>query len=253
MVKDGVIYFNFPITILKGYTAEWCSGLEDQRAKLLRILYYVIYERNKKDGAFVADLAKCKKEGINANALPYKNGVEMMFKEGHWLREYDNYDGPYFSISQDLLAKFFGNESSQEEREHLLAYLALKSIVGVRHYYKTNRFMLASRMACNRSTVKEEELPEEIAKYLKRYWFDKLREDLFKEYNIAFYSDSRTKGFYVSLKKTDDGRPDLVWLAKRINKDREKKNTGGSLKQAMTEAMTQAKESDSTKEQQRAP
>ena len=91
-------------------------------------------------------------------------------------------------------------ETTIEERTGLLAYLAVKSILGTRGFAKTNRFFLTSRMDCNLKC--ENTLPDEILKYRKRYHFDKLKSLLYSRYNVGIYSEKTIRGFYVSLQNS---------------------------------------------------
>ena len=213
-MKDD-IYYTFPADLMIGY---WKSEEEKQRC-LCRVLSYCAFkawknrERGTPDGEFY-DLV-CKELGLVR--FIYKNKSQF-YENTNGVRElYYNYEGLYWSVSRSLFFKHYNSEETDVERIGFLAYLAAKSILGNRGFAKTNRNFITSRMACNLRNVSDEELPEQILMYRKRYHFDKLcKEILPSKYKVAVYSDNRMRGVYLSLRKNADGEPDLLWLAEQV-------------------------------------
>ncbi len=236
MKKNGEIYYNFPAALMYGF---WQSEKTAKQC-LNNILYYYACRvwqyrdanKVKEDDFYDFILEKL---GLTRFAFDNKAALYRATKE---IREtylgFEEYDGIYFSVSIDMFFDFYKHEKTEEERAGLLAYLATKSIIGVRKYALTNRFFLTSRMACNSKLVNE--LPEEVEKYRKRYHFDKLKSLLYVAVNVAIYTDRNIRGFYVSLKKDEEGEPDISWLAQQVKAKRLKNKEPDPLKMAIQNA-----------------
>ncbi len=237
MKKNGEIYYNFPAALMYGF---WES--EEQKVKCLNdVMDYYAYDvwckKGRGGNVREEDFNKfiCKELGLSL----FRNNISKagFYRQTIKIREtYDpyTYRGLYFSISCNLFFDFCENPKTAEERAGLLAYLATKSILGVRGYAKTNKYFLTSRMACNLKN--QNELPKEVAKYRIRYHFDKLKSMLYTTFNVAIYSDKTMRGFYISLKKGEDGKPDILWLAQQIQNNRTEAATADPLKIALKEA-----------------
>ena len=247
MRKNGEIYYNFPAELMRGF---WKSETE-KLSCLNEILNFCAYETWVKKG-------RCEIANENFNQFICKElGLKMFcnhaskatfYRKTEKLREmydHNSFSGLFFSISNELFFKYYDEETTTEERTGLLAYLAVKSILGIRGFAKTNRFFLTSRMACNLKC--ENTLPDEILKYRKRYHFDKLKSLLYSRYNVGIYSDKTIRGFYVSLRKDENGKPDILWLAQQVSElKKERKEKSDPLKIALLEARRKIQHHDST-------
>ena len=237
MKKDGKTYYKFPAALMYGF---WESEAQKTRC-LNNVLNYCAYDvwcHNGRGGQ--ADASEfygliCKELGLSKFAYDSKNSFYSATKELRSEYDPDIYNGLYWCISATMFFEFYENEKTAEERAGLLAYLATRSIIGQRGYAKTNKYFLTSRMACNMKN--EMELPEGISKYRLRYHFDKLKTMLYAAFNVAIYSDKTMRGFYVSLKKDADGKPDILWLAQQVERIRDERlNAADPLKVALLEA-----------------
>jgi len=217
MKKGDEKYYRFPIPLMRGF---WESNGNAQRC-LDDVLYFyarLVWENtgSKFSEDYFYDFIG-KELGIENFKYSTKAGLYHRTKDYWWDYTSEKYDGAYFSISRHLFFKFYNKETTQEDRIGLLAYLAVKSIVGNKLFAQTNRFFIASRMACNTKFVKE--LPQEIKQHLTRRKFEKLKATLFEVYHVSIYTDRRMRGCYVSLKKDKNDKPDLVWLGKEAVKN----------------------------------
>ncbi len=236
MKKNGEIYYNFPAPLMNGF---WQSDKHAKRC-LNDILYYYacrtwyyrdtgrVSEEDFYD--FILEKLGLSKFAFDTKAALYRGTRELREK----YLGINEYNGVYFSLSKDVFFEYYENEKTAEERAGLLAYLAAKSIIGVRPYALTNRFFLTSRMACNSRL--ENDLPEEIGKYRIRYHFDRLKSLLFVAFNVAIYTDRNIRGFYVSLKKDNEGKPDVLWLAQQVETKRNERKSPDPLKVAILSA-----------------
>ena len=247
MKKNGEIYYNFPAELMRGF---WKSETEKVRC-LNDILNYCVYDVWCKKG-------RCEIVNENFNQFICKElGLSVFcdniskasfYRRTEQLREmydHNSFCGLFFSISRTMYFDFYEMETTIEERTGLLAYLAVKSILGTRGFAKTNRFFLTSRMDCNLKC--ENTLPDEILKYRKRYHFDKLKSLLYSRYNVGIYSEKTIRGFYVSLQKDENGKPDILWLAQQVSElKKERKENSDPLKIALLEARRKIQHHDST-------
>lgn len=238
MKKDGVIYYSFPAALMFGF---W--GSEEQKIRclddVLDICAYDVWCKKGRGGRVDKSEFRNLMEKELGLTIPYDyyEDKDIFYRRTQKLREkYDPeiYDGLYWCISKPMFLDFRLNAKTEEERAGLLAYLAIRSIIGKRPFAKTNKYFLTSRMACNQKNINDDELPEGIRKYRKkRYHFDKLKTMLFTAYNVAIYSDKTIRGFYASVKKDADGKPDILWLAQQVNIHRQKKDSTDPLKDAL--------------------
>lgn len=248
MKKNGEIYYNFPAELMRGF---WKSETEKLRC-LNEILNYCAYDIWCKKGRreiVNADFNQFIREELNVEPFYDNISKASFYRMTQELREkYDHnfFSGLlFFSISQTIFIEFHNKEKTAEERIELLAYLAVKSILGIRGFAKTNRFFLTSRMACNLKC--ENSLPDEILKYRKRYHFDKLKTILYCKFKVSIYTDKTIRGFYVSLRKDEKGKPDILWLAQQVSElKKERKENSDPLKIALLEARRKIQHHDST-------
>jgi hypothetical protein len=105
-------------------------------------------------------------------------------------------------IGKHTLFDFRDNDKTEKEIAQLLAYIAVRSIIGEKAYTKTNKELIVCRMFGYASTkeIKGHELSELHKKYLLRYHIDKVLKALEMDWNVCIYSN-RTRGIYVSINK----------------------------------------------------
>lgn len=235
MKRGNEIFYNFPLPLMRGF---WESNGKAQQCLGDALYFYArwVWERRsaKVSEEDFYDFI-CKELGLDNFRFSSKAGLYNRTKDYWWDYTSEKYDGAYFSISSDLFFEFYGKERSQEDRIGLLAYIAVKSIIGRNTFAQTNRFFIASRMACNTKFVKE--LPQEIEQCITRRKFEKLKDMLFEVYHVGIFTDRRMRGCYVSLKKDENGKPDLEWLGKEAFK-----NYASHKESAYKKALEKAKE-----------
>ncbi len=236
MKKNGEIFYNFPAPLMYGF---WKSENDAKRCLVNIIYYYACRVWHYRDRSKVkeADFYNFILEKLGLSQFAF-NTKDDMYRDTKELREkyfgMNEYNGVYFSLSKDMFFDYYENEKTAEERAGLLAYLATKSIIGVRPYALTNKYFLTSRMACNSKL--ENDLPEEVARYRIRYHFDKLKSLLYVVFRVTIYTDRNIRGFYVSLRKDDKGKPDILWLARQVEAKRRERKTPDPLKVAILSA-----------------
>ena len=172
-------YFNFPIVLLQGF-------MSDSRKCLYDVFSYCVFDfmqNNSEDEM---------KEFFGIS----KYNKDRVLQYGKQL--YDSINNEAFTgLSVSLFWKYYNNTDVTDwNRICLLAFLAIKSIVGKRPCAKvTNQNLIYSRMAG--FTYIQDTLPEEILAYCTRRKFEKIKSDLKYHYNVSFYA-YYTRGQYIS-------------------------------------------------------
>lgn len=132
----------------------------------------------------------------------------------------------YVGISTDIFWSFYNSDKSQFEWECLVAFLALKSILGKKTYCKSNNGLLYARMSGSES-VNNDSIT------LTRFHRDKIICELENNWGLKYYS-RYTKGFYFGF---DIGINDLVFEAEKRRKSTKEKLRNDEKKKALVEAL----------------
>lgn len=174
-------YFNFPIVLIQGF-------MNDTRKCLTDIFDYCIYEFSKGNSdeetrAFFRIASYGNKEKT------MNHGKELYFRIKN---------EAYTGLAVSLFWQYYNDYKTDLDKITLLAFLAIKSIVGNRVCCKvTNQNLIYCRMAGFTNIQKL--LPKEIAEYCTRWKFEKIKTDLKEYYNVSFYA-YHTRGQYISTK-----------------------------------------------------
>lgn len=201
-------YFNFPIVLLEGFLIDYMECLNN-------IFDYSIYGYLNK--AYESDFNKIKEAesffGVNIG------NKKRSFENGKTLFESIPEKLPFTGIRKSIWFDYYKNQKTEFQKVCLLAFLAIKSIVGKKLYCKTNYSLMFSRMSGISHTIKNKsELPPELIDYfIKRRQSDKIIANLKSDWKLKHYG-YHTKGFYVSFKKDD--KIDLEGLIKIVEKNR---------------------------------
>ena len=212
-----VRYLNFPVIILKGFL------LKPERT-LRNILYYAIYSYSLQFEGDMRGRLKTALEYYNLTTSLFDEDIKRIIAIGERYRAYKDY--PHTGLGTHIYLDFIYSKKTHYDRLCLLAYLALKSILGNSLYCKTNNRLLFARMAGEAKASDFTNLPPEFDRYIKSrdyliYWSDKLRGSL-EDWYFVFYS-RRTRGFYASLQLSLD---DLAYIAEsnsKANRDKIRK------------------------------
>ena len=183
-----LLYYHFPIAILaKGIT----------KTSLINMVEYCIYSYMEEWAATFTDACKdlgfknWNKEDCRATFERYKNCRTKT------------------SISREQCGQWFHNIENESDYSKLLllAFLAVKSIVGKKNYVITNYDFLLARMAGDSvpryKTTKGKKtliLPPHIEHINTRRRLEQIREDLRKKYHVATWGQQGLRGFAISTK-----------------------------------------------------
>jgi hypothetical protein len=114
---------------------------------------------------------------------------------------------PMVSCKLNHLENFYKEEKDEYDKIQLVAYLAIRSILGGKEYVKTNKSHILSRMmGYGSSKLIPSELSDEVEqlfnKYTIRYHIDKLIVELQLNWNLLTYSN-HNRGIYIALKSEE--------------------------------------------------
>jgi hypothetical protein len=132
--------------------------------------------------------------------LAINGDSESILNEGYKIEKIIPKGEVMAMIGKHLVFDFRDNHKTEFEQAQLLAYIAINSIVGTKKFSKTNRKHIVSRMFGYASFAKmsEKELSEIQNKYLMRYHFDRVIQQLELNWNICTYSN-KMRGIYISM------------------------------------------------------
>ena len=195
-------FFNFPIQMMQGVLEGW----KDKDEFLRDLLYYHIQSHAEK----IEDLNEYEeteeqrfKRSAEFWGVKMSGNIERSYERGAELLEEFEKSKVFVGISTEIFWNFYQNEKTQFEWECLVAFLALKSILGKKTFCKSNNALLYARMSGNESVTDLHSLT------LSRFHRDKIILKLEIEWNLKYYS-RYTKGFYFGI---DTTLQDLIFFA----------------------------------------
>ena len=175
--------YNFPISMLRGFMTNTDSVLDD----ILCFCIWLDYEACEQDIEAV-------KERLHITIGNEKNSL----KKGKELSNRYRNDGyPWTGISNKLFWDYMRKGRSDFDKATLLAFLAIKSLIGQKPYYKvTNQSVIFKRMAGYKESEKFI-IPKEITKFTTRSRFDRIKLELKEKWNVVIYAN-HVRGMYIS-------------------------------------------------------
>lgn len=136
-------------------------------------------------------LAEKKFEVITGN-------VNRSIERGKELVNRYNYSkAPFSNISSEIWFEYYKKEKTEWEQIMLLAYLAVRSIIGEKGYCKITNDFLFARMCGLRTKIKnKKELNKIVQKYYTEYYKNKIRNELELSWHLKTYNG---RGYYASF------------------------------------------------------
>jgi len=185
-------YFNFPITFLR-------DAFNNIRQVMQEVMDYAGYVHTLKLESKTSE-NKMKAAG-EFFGITYGN-AKNSYNAGEDLFNSVPLKTPMVGINKTMLFDFYDNHKTPDEIAILLAFLAIKSILGNKPYIRmTNEFLLA-RMAGYVSTSEvPNPLPQPLGTYSTRRKLHNIKLELRINWNVNYYS-WRTHGFYISIEKS---------------------------------------------------
>lgn len=202
----SVEFFNFPIYMLKDLHSR-------PKQALSNILNFCLYRVFKE---LEGTKAKRLKDAAEHLGVTFGN-AECALEEGENLQFFSK-PMPFTGIERVMYWEFHKKENwSEFEFVALSAFLAVKSIVGKNAAFKTNKKMVLSRMIGFVKPCSQAEENPVFQKYIKRYHWEHLRDELECSWNIRFFSN-HNRGFYVSTSVSYSELAKIVYENKKKSK-----------------------------------
>lgn len=188
---EGDKYLNFPVTLLR-------DAFKDISQTMEKVMDYAGYVHTLK--LEHGSNEKKMKDAGDYFGMTYYNSVGS-FERGRSIHNSTPKNTPHVGINKNMAFDFYDNPKTQDEIAVLLAYLAIKSIIGNKPYIKlTNEFLIARMAGCATIAELPSPLPLTLAQYATRRKLDKIKFELQTAWNVNIYS-RYVRGFYVSLDK----------------------------------------------------
>jgi hypothetical protein len=181
------VFFNFPVSLLR-------PAFSNMRKVCNDIIDYAIFKHAE---TLEGNPAKRTKDSAKFFSVTLGN-ISQSYENGKTLFNDTPIKTAMTGISSTLLFDFYQNEKTDFEISLLLAFLAIKSILGKRSYCKLNSEFLLSRMAGLTSKNEIKDFPEPLKKFQSRYHLDCLKYELKKSFGLQIYA-RYTRGFFVSF------------------------------------------------------
>lgn len=184
-------YLNFPIALMKGFLVNGCENkcLNSIVTYCLKT-YMKKYSVSKKKAEDYFNITNSLSEGqLNGN---YQEIIDKFSAKEQ---------GVMVGLSCFTFFDYLNKPKSDFEKASLLAFLALKSILGNKAYCKVDNNFFFSRMAASPVSIDRESLPEKIKMYANEYQARKLKQELCLNWGLKTYS-RYTRGFYISFNMT---------------------------------------------------
>ncbi len=177
-------FFNFPIDLMRiaPEVVKFCNDVMD----------YCIYVHSLK-----LDGPNAMRDAANYFGVILGN-INRSVKNGRELYNSISLPAPMTGISKDLLFTFYKEHKTDHEIAVLMAFLAIKSILGKKSYCRITNDFLLCRMDGFRSKDEWIELSDYLKRYTTRRGMNNLKIDLQQYYGLKIYA-RYTRGFFVSF------------------------------------------------------
>ncbi|MFZ4798748.1 MAG: hypothetical protein ACOYMA_14710 [Bacteroidia bacterium] len=217
-------YFNVPVQLFHGFMDDSSKCLND-------VFDYAVYQHSLKLTGTQAERFKaaCKWYGVTSG------NNSKSITDAKELAENTPENSPKVGLSLSMFWNFYKNEKSEFDKICLLGYLAIKSILQNKPYWKLdNKFWLSRMDGKVKAVSMFDELSGFILKYSSEYQIVKIKTELRNNWGLITYS-RYTRGFYVSFELTLD---QLVFEAEKRRKSTKDKLYREAEKEALLKAMT---------------
>lgn len=215
-------YFNVPVQLLSGF-------MQDSTKTLNNIFDFAVCLKAESlegtEAKRLRDAASYFSATIGNERKTVENGKRLINSIPA--------NSPMTGISLPIFWDYYKNYKSDFEKVCLLAFLALKSIIGKKAYsIITNNFWLARMDGMVKAVKDISELSIEIRKYSNEYQLRKLKYELFDSWSLKFYS-YHLRGCYYSFSLTLQS---LVNEAERNRKSNRVQAANKAIKEARQKA-----------------
>ena len=233
-----IIYHNFPIGMCE---ICWRDGV---KAFCDSIMYYYAYSKwVEVNGNITTNDFQEYRKFVREECKINLGNPKDSFSDGLQLyKKYYSKNTPFVGIENNMLFDIYNNEKTEFEIVCLMAFLALRSIIGHKEYARTNFDLMFARML-GFASAKNVGNSKVLDSYKTRYKRTKIIDTLKKDWHLSFYSaKDGLRGFYVSF---DMSYFDLCKIAESKRKSFIMKAMKEDEKKAKAEALKELKENKS--------
>lgn len=222
MKEDKERYFNVPIALFRGF-------LDDSLECLNNVFDYATYSHSQTLEGSQAEQYKATLKWFGVTASNHTNSI----KNGKELSGSIPLNSPMVGINKTMYFDFYQNDKTEFDKVCLLGFLAIKSILQKKTYWKLdNKFWLSRMDGKNKSVEFFSELSGTMQNYAKEYQTVKIKTELRNNWGLVTYS-RYTRGFYVSFSLTLE---QMVFEAEMRRKSNKEKQYKELEKQAIKQA-----------------
>lgn len=187
-------YLNFPVPLLAGF-------MNDTANVVLDILLYSFYSHTLKNACTFNET-----EIFFDFNFPDSEKAEKLGREIY--NKYQSIKCPHVGLNYSILCNFLnqkaGNIKKQDfQKARFLAFLALKSIIGIKSWTKTNYSLMFARMDGKENSTEFPELSAEVLKFHTEHYHRAIIEELEMNWHLKTVSEN-VRGFYASFKLTQE-------------------------------------------------
>jgi hypothetical protein len=209
---ESTIYLNFPIQLLQGAFSNINGTMDD-------ILNYTAYRYTLKLNGTNTEKMK---SASNYFGINFGN-PHSSYQFGKTLYDSLPENSPMVGINTDVCFDYYEHSKTTDEIAVLLAFLAIKSIIGIKPYSKVTNAYLIVRMAGYASIDDmPHSLPHPLPQYTSRRKLDRIKKELQLNWNVNIYG-VHTRGWYVSVDSSFDMNKLALEAEKRRNKEKQLK------------------------------
>lgn len=188
---SGQTYINFPIQLVHGF-------LTNKEAVMKGWLYYHLFNESTKLHSFRKDEEAALEEAAANNGISL-GIVRTVRQEGSNLfYKYPPSQNPITGITKEMFFEYRDEVKTEKEYLTLLAFLALKSILGNKPYIKLGNDFFISRIDGHLKKAAPGKISKEVKKWSSDYKLQRLKSELIQSWGLVHYG-IKTRGFYISF------------------------------------------------------
>lgn len=188
---SGQTYINFPIQLVHGF-------LTNKEAVMKGWLYYHLFNEATKLHTFRKDEEAALEEAAANNGISL-GIVRTVRQEGSNLfYKYQPSQNPITGITKEMFFEYRDEVKTEKEYLTLLAFLALKSILGNKPYIKLGNDFFISRIDGHLKKVAPGKISKEVSRWSSDYKLQRLKSEMIQSWGLVHYG-VKTRGFYISF------------------------------------------------------
>jgi hypothetical protein len=231
-MKEDEKYFNFPIQLL-----ECFMNNHNYKRVLDDIFDYAVFAGTI-DLKHGTELQKLKSSAGYLNAS--LGNMKDSLLNGRMLHDSLSSNSPKVGLSTTVFWSYYKEDKTDFEKACLLAFLAIKSIVGRKEYCRTANGLILARMEGRVKSISDvSKLSDDIYFFSNRYQLTKIINELKCNWGLVYYS-RHIRGSYVSFKLDFESLVRIAENARETTKLKQAKALENDIVKKVKESMKKA-------------